>query len=354
MRGFLKAVWDWVEERTRISRVVRATLTEYMVPANLNIWYTMGSLLLACFVIQIVTGILLLIYYVPETSKAFESVKFITATVPYGWLIRRLHAMTANLFVLVLFLHMLSTLYMGSYKKPREIQWMTGVLLFGVVLAEALSGYLLPWSQLSYWATTVATNALGSVPYIGDMLVEWVRGTPKVTQFTLGRFFAMHVSLLPFTILVLIAIHLLFMRLTGISAPPGTDKEKVAKVPFFPHMVMEDLRSLFVFLAVLTLLVFYFPQFAFPPDALEPANPLETPAHIKPEWYFLANYQFLKVVPNEFLGILLQLLAGVVVFFLPFLDRSPERHPLRRPVFTSIVTAALLAYVALAVWGHYS
>ncbi|MCF6192000.1 MAG: cytochrome bc complex cytochrome b subunit [Candidatus Hydrothermae bacterium] len=354
MKGLVLGIWRWVDERTQISRVVRATLTEYMVPANLNFWYTMGSLLLACFVIQIVTGILLLIYYVPETSKAFESVKFITSAVPYGWLIRRLHAMTANLFVLVLFLHMLSTLYMGSYKKPREIQWMTGVILFGLVLTEALSGYLLPWSQLSYWATTVATNAIGSIPKIGDMLVVWVRGTPKVSQFTLGRFFAMHVSLIPFTILMFIAIHLLFMRLTGISAPPGTDKAKVARVPFFPHMVSEDLTSLFIFLAALTWLVFFFPQFAFPPDALEPANPLQTPAHIKPEWYCLANYQALKLVPNEFLGILVQLVVGVILFFLPFLDRSPERRPLKRPVFTTLVTLGLLAYIALAVWGHYS
>lgn len=350
----LKAIWNWIEERTQISRVFRATLTEYLVPANLNYWYTLGSVLLVCFFIQIVTGILLLVYYVPETSKAFESVQYITAHVPFGWLIRRMHAITANLFILALFLHMLSTLFMGSYKTPREIQWMTGVLLFGLVLLEALSGYLLPWSQLSYWATTVATNFVGSIPKIGEALVTWVRGSSKVSQYTLGRFFALHVSFIPFTILVVIALHILFMRLTGISAPPGTDKEKVPKVPFFPHIVSKDLVSIFLFLAVLTALIFYFPQLAFPHDALIPANPLETPEHIKPEWYFLANYQLLKLIPNEFLGILLQVLLGVLLFFLPFLDRSPERHPLRRPLFTLIMGLFVLGYVILAIWGALS
>ncbi len=354
MKRWTQSFWDWIEERTGISRVVRGLLTEYYVPANLNVWYTMGSILLVCFVIQIITGILLLVYYVPQTSKAFESVKFITSTVPFGWFIRRMHAMTANLFVFVLFLHMLSTLFMGSYKKPREVQWITGLLLFVLVLVEALSGYLLPWSQLSYWATTVATNSVGSIPLIGEKLVVWLRGTPKVSQYTLGRFFAMHVSFIPFTILVVIGIHLLFMRLTGISAPPGTDKSKVPKVPFYPHMVMKDLASIFVFLAVLMLLIFHYPQFAFPHDALIPANPLETPLHIKPEWYFLANYQTLKLVPNEFLGILVQLLAGLFLFFLPFIDRSPERRPLKRPLFTTLATLGVLAYIALAIWGHFS
>jgi ubiquinol-cytochrome c reductase cytochrome b subunit len=354
MMGFLKAIWQWLEERTKISRVFRATLTEYMVPANINYFYTLGSILLVCFFIQIVTGILLLVYYVPETSKAFESVKFITSTVPFGWFIRRMHAITANLFILVLFLHLLSTLFMGSYKSPREIQWMTGVILFGLVLLEALSGYLLPWSQLSYWATTVATNAVGSLPLIGEKAVMWLRGTPKVSQLTLGRFFSMHVSFIPFTILVVIGLHILFMRLTGISAPPGTDKEKVKKVPFFPHVVVKDLSAIFVFFAVLTYLVFYYPQLAFPHDALIPANPLETPEHIKPEWYFLANYQILKLVPNEFMGIIIQIVVGIVLFLLPFLDRSRERRPWRRPIFAVIIILGILIYVGLAVWGHYS
>lgn len=353
MKNPIKSTWKWIDERTNVGNFVKKILNE-PVPSNLNLWYTMGSILLVCFFIQIITGIILLIYYIPQTSKAFESVKFITSVVPYGWFIRRIHAITANLFILVLFLHMISVIYMGSYKRPREIQWMTGVILFGLILVEALSGYLLPWSQLSYWATTVATNSAGSIPIIGEKLVLWLRGSSKISQYTLGRFFAMHVSFIPFTIAVVIGIHILFMRLTGISTPPGTPKEKMVKVPFYPYMVAKDLISIFVFLAVLVLLVYHFPQIAFPQDALIPANPLETPEHIKPEWYFLANYQILKLVPNEFLGIMVQLVVGLVVFFLPFIDKSPERHPLKRPWFTLVVTLFILGYIALAVWGYFS
>lgn len=350
----MKRLWDWLEERTGISRVVRGLLTDYKVPANLNFWYTLGAVLLVCLGIQIVTGALLLVYYVPETSKAFESVRFITNQVPFGWFIRRMHAMSANLFIFALFLHLLSTLIMGSYKKPREIQWITGLILFSLVLAEALSGYLLPWSQLSYWATTVATNSAGSIPVIGEKVVLWLRGTPKVSQYTLGRFFSLHVAILPLTVLLFVGLHLMFLRLIGISTPPGSEKKRVPKIPFFPHMTMKDTATIFVFLAALMALIFYFPQFAFPHDALVPANPLETPAHIKPEWYFLANYQLLKLVPNEFLGIVLQLVAGLVLLLLPFVDRSPERHPLKRPVFTTLVSLGILAYLVLAIWGHFS
>ncbi len=354
MSKAFRSLWSWLDERVKVSQIVKTLLTEYPVPYNINYWYTMGSILLVCFFIQIVTGILLLVYYVPETSKAFESVKFISSTVPFGWLIRRLHAITANLFILTLFFHMLSTLIMGSYKKPRELQWITGLFLFGFVFVEALSGYLLPWSQLSYWATTVATNSVGSIPLIGEKLVVWLRGSTKVTQYTLGRFFSLHVSLIPFLIFLVIAGHLLFMRMTGISAPPGTDKEKVPKVPFFPHIVAKDLTAIFVFLAVLTYLVFYYPQLAFPSDALIPANPLETPLHIKPEWYFLANYQILRIVPNEFLGILIQVAIGLLLFIIPFIDRSPERRPSKRPIFTTIVTISIILFIVLTIWGHYS
>jgi ubiquinol-cytochrome c reductase cytochrome b subunit len=354
MKNPLVPVWGWIDERLHLSVIVRATLTEYMVPRNLTLWHTLGSVLVVCFLIQIVTGMLLLMYYVPEVSKAFDSVTFISNTVPFGWLVRRIHAMTSHIFVLALFLHLLSTLYMRAYRKPRELQWMSGMILFGLLQVAALSGYLLPWSQLSYWATTVATSTAGSVPFIGKLLVLWVRGTPKVTQYTLGRFFAIHVSIIPFLIFAVIAIHLLFLRQTGIAEPGGAKKPPRRKVPFYPHMITKEIFAVFVFLAMLNVLIFYVPQLNFPADALRPANPLETPAHIKPEWYFLANYQILKSVPNEFLGIFIQLAAGFVLFFLPFLDRSKEGDRRSNRIFVGGVSVALLAYVGLLVWGHFS
>lgn len=345
---------DWLEERIQYRELISTHLTGYMVPANLNAWYSMGAVLLAILGIQFATGILLLAYYIPHTTHAFDSVMSITNKIPFGWLIRRTHAIAANLFIFVLMLHMLSTLIMGSYKKPREVQWISGVVLFGLGLLACLSGYLLPWSQLSYWATTVATNSAGSVPYIGDEIVRWIRGGDRVDQTTLGRFYALHVSVLPPLFTFLVAAHLFFMRRAGISAPPGIPKDQVRKIPFFPHFALEDARVIYFFLALLFFGVFFFPQLSFPPDAMEPADPLFTPPHIKPEWYFLANYQFLKLVPNEFLGVFGQMVAGLFIMALPFLDRGAERRPSKRPLFIAGVILGLASFVGLTVWGFVS
>ena len=341
-----------VDQRLGIRDLYKDHLSQYMVPAGLNFWYSMGSVLIVLFCLEIVTGILLLMHYVPYTKEAFESVSFISNNVPFGWLIRRVHAIGANLFVLVLFLHMISIMIMGTYKKPREIHWFVGCFILGITLVTCLSGYLLPWSQLSYWATTVATSFPGSIPFIGDWLVNAMRGSDIVSQTTLGRFFAMHVSLIPFAVLILIGIHLFVMRRTGISTPPWTDGTK--KVPFFPNFVVEDLKSIYFFLAVLFFFVFFYPEISFPPAALEPANPLLTPEHVKPEWYFLANYQMLKLIPNEFAGIVIQGLLAALIFLLPVLDKTPERPAWKRPVFGPILLVGIIALIALTIWGHYS
>ena len=352
-RRLVMPVWNWLEERMHVSTVVRATLTEYMVPAKLTLWHTLGSILLTCFAVQIVTGMLLLVYYVPDAGRAFDSVRYINEQVPYGWLVRRIHAMASHIFVLALMLHLASTLYMRTYRKPREAQWMTGMVLLGLVMLAALSGYLLPWSQLSYWATTVATNSAGALPGIGDTIVLWLRGTPKVSQETLGRFFALHVSIVPFSILMVIGIHLLFLRLTGIAVPGGGDKSKAKKEPFYPNMVVKEIFAVFVFLAFLNVLIFYFPQLNFPEDAMKKANPLNTPAHIKPHWYFLANYQVLKIIPNQFLGVIVQALAGGLLFLLPFLDRTKDTLTSRR-IVSVLVIVGVAAYAGLAYWGYKS
>ncbi len=347
-----KNIIDAIDQRIELIDLYREHLSEYYVPAGLNFWYSLGAVLIALFCIEIVTGILLLMHYIPHTKEAFASVGFISGAAPFGWVIRRAHAIGANMFVFVLFLHMFSVMVMGSYKKPREMHWFLGCFIFGITLATCLSGYLLPWSQLSYWATTVATNFPGSIPFVGDWLVRFMRGSDIVSQVTLGRFFAMHVSLIPFTLLLLIAAHLFVMRRTGISTPPWTDGTK--KVPFYPHFVVEDLKVVYFFLAVLFTFVFFYPQISFPPDALEPANPLLTPEHIKPEWYFLANYQLLKLVPNEFMGIVLQLAVAGFLFFLPLIDLGEERRAWKRPLFGTIIFLFIIGYIGLTIWGHYS
>ena len=347
-----KKIIDAVDRRIELLDLFRQNLSEYYVPAGLNFWYSMGAVLIVIFCLEIATGILLLMYYVPHTREAFASVNHISGAVPFGWFIRRIHAIGANMFILVLFLHMFSVLIMSSYKKPREIHWVLGCFIFGTALATCLFGYLLPWSQLSYWATTVATSFPGSIPIIGDYLVHFMRGSPSVTQVTLGRFFAMHVSLIPFLLLVLIAIHVFVMRRTGISTPPWTDGTK--KIPFYPHFVVEDLKVIYFFLAILFAFVFFYPQISFPPDALEPANPLLTPERIKPEWYFLANYQMLKLVPNELIGIVLQGAIAGLLLLLPFIDKGEERRFFKRPIFATAVIFGIIAFIVLTIWGYYS
>ena len=366
--SFLAKIQDWLEVRLGAGELVEKHLTGYLLPRNINGWYSLGSVLLLIFKIQVVTGILLLIYYVPDADKAFQSVTLIMNSIPFGWLIRMSHVVGSSLMVLVLLFHMLSVLFMGSYKKPRELNWLSGFILFNLVTGICLTGYLLPWSQLSFWATTVATNSIGAIPIIGQYLVEFLRGGKLVGPATLGRFFALHVAVMPLAIAALIALHLFLLERIGISTPPfgrrstednqptaSFKKEKhLGGLPFFPNYALQDLCSMALYLALFLAIVFFAPNIFFPPDALVPANPFLTPAHIKPEWYFLANYQTLKIFPNEIIGLALQGAAMTFLALLPFIDRSPERHPLKRPVFLVCSIAGILLWIGLSIWGHFS
>ncbi|HJV64493.1 MAG TPA: cytochrome bc complex cytochrome b subunit [Geomonas sp.] len=363
----LKRVYDWIDLRIGLREVVKKELTGYLLPRNINEWYSLGSVLLVIFALQVVTGMLLLVYYVPDADKAFKSVTYIMNQVPYGWLIRLCHAVGSNLMVAVLLLHMLSTLMMGSYKSPRELNWLSGFTTFAVVEAMSLTGYLLPWSQLSFWATTVATNSVSAIPVIGPYMVEFLRGGKLVGPATLGRFFALHVAVIPLGIAALIGLHLFVLKRVGISTPPSgreptrpwpgdtyRHESHPGGIPFFPNYALVDLTSISIYFAIFLALVFFAPQLLFTPDAFVPANAFKTPAHIKPEWYFLANYQTLKIFPNELVGIIIQAAAGTFLALLPFVDRGHERHPLRRPVFLACVIAGILLWIGLTIWGHYS
>ncbi|MBJ6751608.1 cytochrome b [Geomonas anaerohicana] len=364
----LKRLYRWLDLRIGVGEIVEKELTGYLLPRNINEWYSLGSVLLIIFALQVVTGMLLMIYYVPDADKAFKSVTFIMNEVPFGWLIRLCHAVGSNMMVAVLILHMLSTLLMGSYKAPRELNWVTGFTLLALVQGVSLTGYLAPWSQLSFWATTVATNSASAVPVVGPYLVEFLRGGKLVGPPTLGRFFALHAAVLPVVIAAFIGAHLFLLKRTGISAPPfgreGTANPFEAQqyhyqghpggIPFFPNYVLQDLTSISIYFAVFLAVVFFWPGMPFTPDAFVPADPFKTPAHIKPEWYFLANYQTLKIFPSELLGLSVQAAAMTFLALLPFIDRSPERHPLKRPIFLTLVIAGILLWIALSVWGHLS
>lgn len=362
-----RRAFDYVDIRLGVRDLLHKNLTEYLLPRNVNIWYTLGATLLALFAVQFITGILLLMYYIPQTEQAFGSVQRIMNEVPYGWLIRLVHAVGANVVILVLLLHMLSTLFMGAYKTPREFTWVLGFFLFLISLGMSLTGYLLPWSQLSYWATTVATNSPGSLPVIGEPLVHLLRGGAAVGQPTLSRFFALHVMGFPFIFGLVVFAHLFCVRRIGVSQPPfGPEyrrqpppdrfrhEEYPGGIPFFPNYTTKDLMVISFFFAVLLAVVFFAPALLLPREAFEPANPFSTPVGIKPEWYFLASYQVLKLFPWEIVGLAVQTAVVALLLVLPFIDRGAERRPARRPVFVVLYALGVLAYVALTVWGHLS
>ena len=364
--GIRKRIVDWLDMRLGIRDIIEQNLTRYLLPRNINIWFTLGAVLLALFALQFATGILLLVYYRPNPEGAFASVQRIMNDIPFGWLLRDLHAVGANLIVFILLLHMLSVLFMGSYKRPRELTWISGFLLFNLSLGLCLTGYLLPWSQLSFWATTVATDTVGVIPQVGNFLVLFLRGGPMVGGATLGRFFALHVMALPLLLGLLTGFHLFCVRRAGISRPPfGSEplpepppgfhhEDHPGGIPFFPHYACKDVAVIAFFLAVLIAGVFFAPGLFIPPTAFEPADPFTTPLGIKPEWYFLWAYQTLKIFPSEILGLAVQAAAMTLLAVLPFLDRGRERRPGRRPAFIAVFILGVAVFIGLSVWGHFS
>jgi len=363
----IKQLITFIEVRLGVKELLEQNLSGYLLPRNVNTWYALGATLLALFGLQIITGILLLIYYVPDADKAFASVQHITNQVPYGWLIRNLHAIGSNVIIIMLLLHMLSVLFMGSYKRPRELTWLSGFILFNISLGLCLTGYLLPWSQLSYWATTIATDAPGAIPVVGEFIVSFLRGGPNVSGATLGRFFALHVAVLPLALVGLLGFHLFCIRRIGISTAPFGDHYRLAEtplsfthehhpggIPFFPNYMAKEVAVICFALAAMLSVVFFVPQIFIPPAALEPADPFLTPEHIKPEWYFLWAYQTLKIFPSEIIGLGIQGAFMTFLALLPFIDRGPERRPAKRPLFVTCYVLGLVLFVAISIWGHYS
>ncbi|MBI5639057.1 MAG: cytochrome bc complex cytochrome b subunit [Nitrospirae bacterium] len=358
---------NWLETRIGLEELIRTQLTGYMIPRNINLAYTLGFVALAAFVSQVITGFFLLIYYVPDSEQAFRSVQDMMSSVPFGWLFRSMHAVGSNLMVAVVILHMLSVFLMGSYKKPREMTWVAGLLMLLMTLTFCLSGYLLPWSQLSYWATTIVTTIPTAFPYVGDFVTRLMRGGEAVSGITLNRFFAMHVTLLPLLLISLIGIHLFLVRRIGISAPPFGRPAGIKKTwtsfrhesypdghPLYPYFILREMSMVAVYFGVMFFIIGFLPTLFLPENANLPADPFRTPGRIKPEWYFLAPYQMLKLIPNKLLGISIQMALVAVVILWPFLDTKDEDNILKRPLLLAIFVLSLTAWAVLTVWGHYS
>ena len=328
-----KGVTGWIDKRLPIFTFMNHNLRDYPTPKNLNYFWNFGSLAGITLVIMIVTGILLAMQYTANTDLAFESVERIMRDVNNGWLLRYIHMNGASMFFIIVFIHIFRGLYYGSYKFPREILWMLGVVILLLMMATAFMGYVLPWGQMSFWGATVITNLFSAFPIIGDYIVTFLWGGFSVDNPTLSRFFVLH-YLLPFAIVGVVALHLVALHQFGSNNPTGVDvKSENDTIPFHPYYTVKDYFGLGVFLIIFAGLVFFAPNFLGHPDNYIPANPLQTPAHIVPEWYFLPFYAILRAVPDKLMGVLLMFAAVLVLFFLPWLDRHKIRSANFRPFY---------------------
>nr|AMB20506.1 cytochrome b [Didelphis marsupialis]AWM97620.1 cytochrome b [Didelphis marsupialis] len=311
-----------------LMKIINDSFIDLPTPSNISAWWNFGSLLGMCLIIQILTGLFLAMHYTSDTLTAFSSVAHICRDVNYGWLIRNIHANGASMFFMCLFLHVGRGIYYGSYLYKET--WNIGVILLLTVMATAFVGYVLPWGQMSFWGATVITNLLSAIPYIGNTLVEWIWGGFSVDKATLTRFFAFH-FILPFIILAMVVVHLLFLHETGSNNPTGLDPNS-DKIPFHPYYTIKDILGLFLMIIILLSLAMFSPDLLGDPDNFTPANPLNTPPHIKPEWYFLFAYAILRSIPNKLGGVLALLASILILLIMPLLHTSTQRSMMFRPI----------------------
>ncbi len=340
----------WVDDRLPIFSMMQHSAIDYPTPKNLNYWWNFGSLAGLMLVIMILTGLFLAMNYVPHTSLAFDSVERIMRDVNYGWLLRYLHANGASMFFILVYIHIFRGLYYGSYKAPREILWWLGLVIYLLMMATGFLGYVLPWGQMSFWGATVITNLFSAFPIVGEHIVTWLWGGFSVDNPTLNRFFPLH-FLLPFVIVGVVVLHVWALHSVKSNNPLGIDmKSPQDSLPFHPYYTVKDLFGIGVFLMVYMAFVFWAPNFFGEPDNYIPANPMVTPAHIVPEWYYLPFYAILRSVPDKLGGVLLMFGAILIMFALPWLDTSKVRSCKFRPIYKwfvglFIINAFVLGYV---------
>ena len=330
---FRNPVVNWFDERLPLLSMLRREYIDYPTPRNVNYFWSFGAIATLMLLLMIATGLMLAMQYTAHVDMAFSSVQRIMRDVNYGWLLRTIHMNGASMFFLAVYIHLYRGMYYGSYKKPRELLWILGVLIFLLMMATAFTGYVLPWGQMSYWAATVITNLFSAIPWVGENVVQFLWGGFSVDNPTLNRFFVLH-FLLPFVIVGVVVLHVAALHVPGSNNPDGIDvKSARDTLPFHPYITSKDSLALLVFALGYAVIVFYAPNFLNHPDNAIPANPLSTPEHIVPEWYFLPFYAILRAIPNKLLGVI-ALFGGVaILFFLPFLDRSKVRSCRYRPLY---------------------
>jgi ubiquinol-cytochrome c reductase cytochrome b subunit len=358
-----KGLLGWIDARFPLSKMWYEHLAEYYAPKNFNFWYYFGSLALMVLVLQLLTGIWLTMNYKPDAALAFNSVEYIMRDVNWGWLIRYMHSTGASMFFIVVYLHMFRGLIYGSFKKPRELIWIFGMIIYVALMAEAFMGYLLPWGQMSYWGAQVIISLFGAIPGIGDALALWIRGDFVIADATLNRFFAFHVIALPIVLLALVVLHILALHEVGSNNPDGVEIKKnkdengipLDGIPFHPYYTVKDIVGVVVFLIIFSVIVFFMPEMGgwfLERDNFVPADPLKTPEHIVPLWYFTPFYAILRAVPDKFLGVVAMGGAIFVLFLLPWLDRSPVRSiRYRGRIYKIAIGIFVISFIALGYLG---
>jgi len=354
---------NWLDDRLPVTSFWNAVMTGYQAPKNFNFWYYMGSLALLVLVMQIATGIFLTMWYKPSAAEAFASVEFIMRDVEWGWLIRYMHTTGASFFFVLIYLHMFRSLLYGSHKAPRELLWVFGMFIYLALMAEAFLGYILPWGQMSYWGAQVIINLFGAIPKIGEPLTIWIRGDYFISDATLNKFFALHVIAVPLAIMGLVLLHLVALRENGsnnpdgieIKANKGPDGTPLDGIPFHPYYTVKDIFGVGMFLILFSFILFMWPDAGglfLEHDNFVPANPLVTPEHIKPVWYFTPFYAILKAVPDKLMGVVIMGASVAILFFLPWLDRSPVKSIRYRGMWYKVLLGLFtIAFVRLGMLG---
>jgi len=366
----MEKIVAWIDDRFPMTKVWEEHMAKYYAPKNFNFWYYFGSLAILMLVMQIVTGIFLTMHYKPDTELAFTSVEYIMRDVPWGWLIRYLHAIGASMFFIVVYLHMFRAMIYGSYRGPRELIWIFGMVIFIALMAESFMGYLLPWGNMSFWGAQVIISLFGAIPYVGDGLVEWLRGDFVISDATLNRFFAFHVAAVPLALCLLVYLHIVALHKVGSNNPDGIeikenkDENGIPKdgIPFHPYYTVKDIVGVVVFLMVFSAIIFFVPEldgWFLEKDNFTPADPLTTPPHIVPLWYFTPYYSILRAVTWEWLpggaklwGVIAMGASLVILFFLPWLDKSPVKSiRYRGPLFKVALAIFIVAFIMLGWLG---
>ena len=341
------SIIDWIDYRLPIISLLKHSAVDYPTPKNLNYWWNFGSLAGIFLMIQIITGIVLAMHYTPSVEGAFASIEHIMRDVNYGWLIRYIHMNGASFFFIVVYIHIFRGLYYGSYKSPREVLWWLGLIILLLMMATAFMGYVLPWGQMSFWGASVITNLFSAVPIVGTAVVEWLWGGFAVDNALLNRFFALH-YLFPFLIVGVVILHIVALHTHGSNNPLGIDRKGPQdSIPFHPYYTIKDLFGLSFVLTIFAAVVFYAPDYLGHPDNYIPADPLKTPAHIVPEWYFLPFYAILRAVPDKLGGVIAMISAILILFALPWLDTSKVRSATFRPIYKKFFWFLLIDVIIL-------